>query len=92
MNTEKLTQKSQEALQLAQAKAVSFGHQQVDVPHLLVALVEPKDGLVARLLERMQVPADAFQGAIEAELRKLPKVSGPGFAPGSAVLFSNAIA
>ncbi len=79
MNTEKLTQKSQEALQLAQAKAVSFGHQQIDVPHLLVALVEPKDGLVARLLERMQVPADVFQGAIEAELRKLPKVSGPGF-------------
>jgi ATP-dependent Clp protease ATP-binding subunit ClpB len=79
MNPEKLTQKSQEALQLAQSKAATFGHQQVDVPHLLVALVEPKDGLVARLLERMKVPVDALQGAVEAELRKLPKVSGPGF-------------
>jgi ATP-dependent Clp protease ATP-binding subunit ClpB len=80
MNAEKLTQKSQEALQLAQTKAVTFGHQQVDVAHLLVALVEPRDGLVARLLERMKVPVDSFQGAVEAELRKLPKVSGPGFA------------
>ncbi len=79
MDAQKLTQKSQEALQLAQTKAVAFGHQQVDVPHLLVALVEPKDGLIARLLERMQVPADVMKGAIEAELRKLPKVSGPGF-------------
>jgi len=79
MNAEKLTQKSQEALQLAQTKAVTYGHQQVDVAHLLVALVEPRDGLVARLLERMKVTVDAFQGAIEADLRKLPKVSGPGF-------------
>ncbi|MCR9247800.1 MAG: ATP-dependent chaperone ClpB [bacterium] len=76
---EKLTQKSQEALQLAQTKAVTFGHQQVDVGHLLVALVEPSDGLVAKLLQRMQVPADVLQGAVEAELRKAPKVSGPGF-------------
>lgn len=76
---EKLTQKSQEALQLAQTKAVTFGHQQVDVGHLLTALVEPADGLVARLLQRMQVPADVLQGAVEAELRKAPKVSGPGF-------------
>ncbi len=79
MNPEKLTQKSQEALQLAQTKAVAFGHQQIDLPHLLVALVEPRDGLVARLLERCKVPVDALSGAVEAELRKVPKVSGPGF-------------
>ncbi|MCA8950569.1 MAG: AAA family ATPase, partial [Planctomycetes bacterium] len=77
--TDKFTQKSQEALQLAQTKAIAFGHQQVDVGHLLVALIEPGDGLVARLLQRMQVPADVLQGAVEAELRKIPKVSGPGF-------------
>jgi ATP-dependent Clp protease ATP-binding subunit ClpB len=79
VGTEKLTQKSQEALQLAQIKAVSFGHQQVDVAHLLVALIEPADGLVARLLQRLQIPADVLKGAIEAELRKLPKVTGPGY-------------
>ncbi|MBL8749699.1 MAG: ATP-dependent chaperone ClpB [Planctomycetes bacterium] len=80
MDTQKLTQKSQEALQLAQTKAVAFGHQQVDTKHLLLALVEPGDGLVVRLLQRMDVPADALQKAIEGELQKQPKVSGPGFA------------
>ena len=79
MDAQKLTQKSQEALQLAQTKAVQHGHQQVDTPHLLLALVEPQDGLVHRLLQRMEVPADSLQQALRQELQKLPKVSGPGF-------------
>ncbi|MCA8974595.1 MAG: AAA family ATPase, partial [Planctomycetes bacterium] len=79
MDTQKLTQKSQEALQLAQTKAVAFGHQQIDVAHLLLALVEPADGLIQRLLQRMQVPIDALIGGLEADLRKKPKVSGPGY-------------
>ncbi len=81
MDIQKFTQKSQEALQQAQAKAVEHGHQQVDALHLAAALVEPVDGLVHRLLAKMRVPVDALAGAIVAELRKLPKVSGPGYAP-----------
>jgi ATP-dependent Clp protease ATP-binding subunit ClpB len=81
MDIQKFTQKSQEALQHAQAKAIEFGHQQVDQPHLLHALVEPSDGLIGRLLQRMRVPTDALTGAVAAELRRLPKVSGPGYAP-----------
>ena len=81
MDIQKFTQKSQEALQQAQAKAVEHGHQQVDALHLATALVEPADGLVHRLLARMRVPVDALTGAVTAELRKLPKVSGPGYAP-----------
>ncbi|MBX3462161.1 MAG: ATP-dependent chaperone ClpB [Planctomycetes bacterium] len=79
MDSQKLTQKSQEALQAAQSKAVSLGHQQVDTAHLLSALVEPADGLVARLLQRMEVASDGLQAGLEAELQKLPRVSGPGF-------------
>jgi len=79
MDTQKLTQKSQEALQAAQSKAVELGHQQVDSLHLLHALVAPSDGLVARLLQRMEVATDGFTAAVEAELQKLPRVSGPGF-------------
>ncbi|MBL8735590.1 MAG: ATP-dependent chaperone ClpB [Planctomycetes bacterium] len=80
MDIQKFTQKSQEALQLAQTKAVQFGHQQVDPKHLVLALVEPADGLVRRLLQRMDVLPDVLQAAVEHELLKLPKVSGPGFA------------
>jgi ATP-dependent Clp protease ATP-binding subunit ClpB len=79
MDTQKLTQKSQEALQLAQTKAVAFGHQQVDCRHLLLGLLQPEDGLVRRLLQRMEVPTDSLTKAVEQELQKQPKVSGPGF-------------
>ena len=80
MDVQKFTQKSQESLQLAQNKAVAFGHQQVDPKHLLLGLVEPTDSLVRRLLQRMEVLPDVLTAAVEHELQKLPKVSGPGFA------------
>ncbi|HEB54004.1 MAG TPA: ATP-dependent chaperone ClpB [bacterium] len=81
MDTNKLTQKSQEALQHAQQTAVEFGHQQVDPKHLLLGLIEPDDGLVRRLLQKMNVPLDAVHGAVRAELGKQPKMSGPGYSP-----------
>jgi ATP-dependent Clp protease ATP-binding subunit ClpB len=79
MDMQKLTQKSQEAMQAAQSKAVNLGNQQVDTGHLLLALVEQQEGLVPRLLQRMDVPADALRQALEAEVKKKPKVTGPGF-------------
>jgi ATP-dependent Clp protease ATP-binding subunit ClpB len=79
MDMQKLTQKSQEALQQAQQKAVTFGHQQVACEHVALALVEAYDGLVARLLQRMGVAADQVAQAIEGELRKKPRMSGPGY-------------
>ena len=79
MDMQKFTQKSQEALQVAQQQAVEHGHQQVDPRHLLLALAKPADGLVHGLLLRMKVPLDAVVGAVQAELRKEPKVSGPGY-------------
>ena len=81
MDMQKLTQKSQEALQQAQGKAVEFGHQQVGTEHLLLALLEGQDGLVPRLLQRMDVPPDRLAQSIEAELRKKPRLSGPGYQP-----------
>jgi len=86
MNMNKLTQKSQEALQASQQKAVASGHQQVDARHLLLGLIEPADGLIRRLLERMNVPLDAVVGSLQAELRKLPTVSGAGYAPDKIML------
>ncbi|MGK0154634.1 MAG: ATP-dependent Clp protease ATP-binding subunit ClpB [Neolewinella sp.] len=79
MDMQKLTQKSQEAVQAAQQKAIEHGHQQVDPRHLMLGLVEPADGLVRSLLQRMNVPLDAVVGAVQADLRKLPKMSGPGY-------------
>ncbi len=86
MDMQKLTQKSQEALAAAQKRAVDFGHQEVEVEHLLAALLESQDGLVNRLLRRMDVPSDSMLAAVEDELRKRPKVSGPGFEAGKIYL------
>jgi ATP-dependent Clp protease ATP-binding subunit ClpB len=79
MDMQKLTQKSQEAVQKAQARAVGFGHQQVDVGHLVLALLEQSDGLVPRLVQRLGAANDQLVQAIEGELRKKPRLSGPGF-------------
>ena len=81
MDMNKLTQKSQEALQAAQQRAVASGHQQIDAAHLLLGLLEPTDGLIRRLLERMKVPLDAVVGAVNAELNKLPKSASASYAP-----------
>ena len=78
MDTNRLTEKSQEALQAAQTKAIRHGHVEVDGEHLLLALVEQADGLVPRLLQRMDVPVDALRSRIEQELARKPRVSGPG--------------
>src|SRR5215204_5339573 len=78
MDINKLTQKSQEALQSAQTKALRYGHQEVDGEHLLLALLEQPEGLVPRLLNRMDVPAETLKNELERELARRPKVSGPG--------------
>ncbi len=86
MDLSRLTQKSQEALSDAQQRAVTFGHQEVDNEHLLVALLEQPDGLVPRLCTKMDVPIDSLVEAVETELRKRPSVSGPGYEAGKIYL------
>ena len=78
MDPNRLTMKTQEALHDAQTKALRFGHTEVDVEHLLLALIDQPDGLIARLLQRLDVDVDALRGGLERELAGRPSVSGPG--------------
>ncbi len=78
MDIQKFTLKSQEALQEAQTKAVRYNHLEVDGEHLLLALLEQQDGLVPRLLMRMEVPVEQVKARLEQELDRRPRVSGPG--------------
>jgi ATP-dependent Clp protease ATP-binding subunit ClpB len=82
MDMNRLTQKSQEAVQAAQTKAVRFGHQEIDGEHLLLALLEQPEGLIPRLLQRLEVSVEAVVADVERELGKKPSVSGPGAEPG----------
>ena len=90
MDPNKLTQKTQEALHDAQTKALRYGHTEVDVEHLLLALLDQPDGLVPRLLERAEVDVDALRAAVERHLEGRPRVSGPGAAPGRGVRLARA--
>jgi ATP-dependent Clp protease ATP-binding subunit ClpB len=78
MDPNRLTQKTQEALHDAQTKALRFGHQQVDVEHLLLALLEQPEGLIPRLLVRADVDVDALHDAVVRELERRPRVTGSG--------------
>ena len=60
MDTNKLTQKSQEALHAAQAEAMRFGHPEVDTEHLLLALIQQDAGLIPSLLGRMNELSRSF--------------------------------
>ena len=76
MDLNRFTQKSMEAIQAAQSLAVDNGNQQVCQAHLLLALLQQKDGLIGQLIDRMGVPVDSFTSALSGAVGALPKVSG----------------
>jgi ATP-dependent Clp protease ATP-binding subunit ClpB len=82
MDPNRLTQKTQEALHDAQTKALRYGHTEVDADHLLLALLDQPEGLIPRLLVRADVDVSALRAAVEGEVERRPRVSGPGAAPG----------
>jgi ATP-dependent Clp protease ATP-binding subunit ClpB len=82
MDPSHLTQKSQEALHDAQTKALRFGHTEVDGEHLLLALLDQAEGIAPRLLGQAGADPDRLRTALEAELARRPRVSGPGVSPG----------
>lgn len=78
MDMQRFTEKSQEALQLAQNEAVRRSQMQIDTEHLLLALCLQEGGLISRLLQKITVSVQALIDSCERELSKKPKVSGPG--------------
>ena len=82
MDLNQLTQKAQEAFQSAQTRALRLGHVEMDVEHLAVALLEQPEGLLPRLLRRMEVNVDAVRSDLEGELDRRPRQSGGGVEAG----------
>jgi ATP-dependent Clp protease ATP-binding subunit ClpB len=76
MDLNRFTEKAQEALQTAQKRAVRAGNQQVDVEHLLAALLDDEQGLVPAILRKANVNVDGLRQKAEQELERLPRVSG----------------
>ena len=76
MDLARFTEKAQQALQAAQSAALRYGHQQVDVEHLLAALLLQDDGLAPAIFNKADVPPVPVVKALEKELERLPKVAG----------------
>ena len=73
---DKLTVKSQEALQGAQGLATDNGNPEVLPLHLLAALLEDKEGVVLPVLEKIGVAPQQLLAALNSAINKLPKVQG----------------
>src|SRR5919109_308321 len=81
MDANRFTEKVQEALSGAQTKAIRLSHQQIDVEHVLAALLEQERGLATSILQRVGVDVAALKRRTDQELERLPKVAGPSGAP-----------
>jgi ATP-dependent Clp protease ATP-binding subunit ClpB len=78
MSANRFTEKLQEALGRAQNLALSAHNQAVDVEHLLASLLEDNEGLASSILKLTGADRDEVSRKLEAELAKIPKVTGGG--------------
>ena len=76
MDTRRMTQKAQEALQSAITLADTEHNPQVEPLHLLVALLEQPEGIVSRVVDRAGANSAALLRQARAEMGRLPRVSG----------------
>ncbi len=84
MNINKYTEKAQEAIAAAQRIAEQSSHAQIEPEHLLVALVEQREGVVPELLRKMNADPAAVGRAARELLAKMPQAYGgsqPGLSP-----------
>ncbi|HEY4009420.1 MAG TPA: ATP-dependent chaperone ClpB, partial [Acidobacteriaceae bacterium] len=79
---DKLTVKSQEAIQGAVTHAAENGNPEVLPVHLMAALLEDKEGVVLPVLEKIGVPVQQLLSGVNAAIAKLPKVQGASQQPG----------
>jgi ATP-dependent Clp protease ATP-binding subunit ClpB len=89
MNLNNFTQKSQEALQEAQNIALLNSNQEVDLEHLLVALLTQEGGLIPRILQKIEINSETFLTATERELNKIPSVKLSGAEEGKIYVSGN---
>src|SRR5512136_340933 len=78
MRFDKFTIKAQEAFQDAQSIALDRNQQQLEVEHLLLALINQKEGLTLQILRKLGANAAGITSALEDEIDKLPRVEGAG--------------
>jgi ATP-dependent Clp protease ATP-binding subunit ClpB len=92
MDMNRFTEKAQEALSASQRHASRLGNPQIEPEHLLVSLLEDREGLITQILHKMHIDVGTLRRRAEAEIERLPKSSGGDQHVGSRLnrLLSNA--
>ena len=78
MDMNKFTQKSLEGIQNAQTLAITNGNVEIMPEHLLLALLKQENGLIPRILDKMNKNVNELIIELEEYVNKMPKVTGPG--------------
>ena len=76
MNIQKFTRKSMEAVNDCEKLAYEYGNQEIEQEHLLLALLQQEDGLIPKLIEKMEIQLAHFVSNAESKLAARVKVSG----------------
>ena len=79
MRFDKFTLKAQDVIQTAQQLAERFGHQQIEPEHLVMAILEQREGVIPPLIGKIGAEQNQLINSFESALETLPKVSGAGY-------------
>ena len=79
---DKFTVKSQQAIEQAQSRAAEQGNPEVQPVHLLLALIEDREGVIPAVLEKIGVPTERLESDLHQIEEKLPRVAGAANQPG----------
>lgn len=85
----RFTEKSLEAIQLAENKALEANNIQIEAEHLWLALQDQEDGLLNSLLLKMNISPKPLYEQVEGLVRRIPRITGPGREPGKIYISQN---
>ena len=88
---DKFTVKSQHAIEQAQARAAEFGNPQLEPAHLLLALLEDREGVIPAVLEKAGAPKERLESDLHGIEEKLPRVAGVSAQPGMSQALNKAL-
>jgi ATP-dependent Clp protease ATP-binding subunit ClpB len=88
---DKFTVKAQQAIQQAQLRAAELGNPELQPVHLLLALIEDREGVIPAVLEKIGVPAERLESDLRGIEEKLPRVAGAAAQPGMSQSLNKAL-
>jgi ATP-dependent Clp protease ATP-binding subunit ClpB len=88
---DKFTVKAQQAIQQAQSRAAELGNPELQPVHLLLALIEDREGVIPAVLEKIGVPTEHLKHDLLQNEEKLPRVAGAAAQPGMSQSLNKAL-